>query len=91
MLDIETNGITPPICVVEISAQKNAWLVARYVELCYIRSVGMGLSQPALGKLMSIDGQSIARWAKSDKVPCWVNKLVRLLYAIKPHCCHITP
>jgi transcriptional regulator with XRE-family HTH domain len=51
------------------------------VELRYIRSAGMGLSQPALGKLMGIDGQSIARWEKSGKVPRWADKLVRLLYA----------
>ena len=51
------------------------------VELRYIRSAGMGLSQPALGKLMGIDGQSIARWEKSGKVPRWADKLMRLLYA----------
>lgn len=30
---------------------------------------------------MGIDGQSIARWEKTGKVPCWADKLVRLLYA----------
>lgn len=40
----------------------------------------MLLSQPALGKLMGIDGQSIARWEKTGKVPRWADKLVRLLY-----------
>ena len=38
------------------------------------------LSQPALGKLMGIDGQSVARWGKTSKVPRWADKLVRLLY-----------
>ena len=38
------------------------------------------LSQPALGKLMGIDGQSVARWEKTSKVPRWADKLVRLLY-----------
>jgi hypothetical protein len=38
------------------------------------------LSQPALGKLMGIDGQSVARWEKTSKVPRWVDKLLRLLY-----------
>ena len=38
------------------------------------------LSQPALGKLMGIDGQSVARWGKISKVPRWADKLVRLLY-----------
>lgn len=30
---------------------------------------------------MGINGQSIARWEKSGKVPRWADKLVRLLYA----------
>ena len=38
------------------------------------------LSQPALGKLMGIDGQSVARWEKTSKVPRWADKLLRLLY-----------
>ena len=38
------------------------------------------LSQPALGKLVGIDGQSVARWGKTSKVPRWADKLVRLLY-----------
>ena len=41
----------------------------------------MRLSQPALGKLMGIDGQSDARWEKTSKVPRWADKLIRLLYA----------
>ena len=49
-------------------------------EFRYIRSAGMLLSQPALGKLMGIDGQSVARWEKTSKVPLWADKLVRLLY-----------
>jgi DNA-binding transcriptional regulator YiaG len=50
-------------------------------EFRYIRSAGMLLSQPALGKLMGIDGQSVARWEKTSKVPLWGDKLARLLYA----------
>jgi DNA-binding transcriptional regulator YiaG len=49
-------------------------------EFRYIRSAGMLLSQPALGKLMGIDGQSVARWEKTSKVRRWADKLVRLLY-----------
>jgi DNA-binding transcriptional regulator YiaG len=49
-------------------------------EFRYVRSAGMLLSQPALGKLMGIDGQSVARWEKTSKVPRWADKLVRLLY-----------
>jgi hypothetical protein len=29
---------------------------------------------------MGIDGQSVARWEKTSKVPLWADKLVRLLY-----------
>ncbi len=35
----------------------------------------------ALGKLMDIDGQSVARWEKTSKVPRWADKLVGLLHA----------
>ncbi len=40
----------------------------------------MLLSQPALGRMMGIDGQSVARWEKTGRVPKWADKLVRLLY-----------
>ena len=73
----DLDGLTRAICLA--LAEKPASLTG--VELRYIRSAGMGLSQPALGKLMGIDGQSIARWEKSGKVPRWADKLVRLLYA----------
>lgn len=49
-------------------------------ELRYLRTAGMLLSQPALGKLMGTDGQSVARWEKTSKVPRWADKLARLLY-----------
>ena len=71
------DGLTQAIC--QALTEKIGVLTG--VELRYIRSAGMGLSQPALGKLMGIDGQSIARWEKSGKVPRWADKLVRLLYA----------
>ena len=35
----------------------------------YIRSAGMLQSQPALGRLMGIDGQQVAGWEKTLKVP----------------------
>jgi hypothetical protein len=40
----------------------------------------MLLSRAALGKLMGIDSQSIARREKAGKVPRWADKLIRLLY-----------
>ena len=48
-------------------------------EFRYIRNA-MLLSQPALGKLIGIDGQSVARWEKTGRVPKWADKLLRLLY-----------
>ena len=70
-------GLTRTICV---ALTRKAGLLTR-AEFRYIRNAGMLLSQPALGTLMGIDGQSIARWEKNSKVPRWADKLVRLLYA----------
>ena len=70
------DGLTESIC---ISLTKKAGVLTGS-EFRYIRSAGMSLSQPALGNLMGIDGQSVARWEKTSKVPRWADKLVRLLY-----------
>ncbi|MCD8503468.1 MAG: hypothetical protein LRY49_00015 [Burkholderiaceae bacterium] len=70
------DGLTRCICLA--LARQPSKLTG--VEFRYIRSAGMLLSQPALGKLMGIDGQSIARWEKTSKVPRWADKLLRLLY-----------
>ena len=70
------DGLTQSICTA--LTRKAAPLTG--AEFRYIRSAGMLLSQSALGKLMGIDGQSVARWEKTSKVPRWADKLVRLLY-----------
>ena len=70
------DGLTQSICM----ALTNKASLLTGAEFHYIRSAGMLLSQPALGKLMGIDGQSVARWEKTSKVPRWADKLVRLLY-----------
>ncbi|MEY3954056.1 MAG: hypothetical protein RLZZ397_936 [Pseudomonadota bacterium] len=70
------DGLTRSICMA--LTHKASLLTG--AEFRYIRSAGMLLSQPALGKLMGIDGQSVARWEKTSKVPRWADKLVRLLY-----------
>jgi DNA-binding transcriptional regulator YiaG len=70
------DGLTRSICM---ALTRKASLLTGS-EFRYIRSAGMLLSQPALGKLMGIDGQSVARWEKTSKVPRWADKLVRLLY-----------
>jgi len=71
------DGLTRSICMA--LTRKASPLTG--AEFRYIRSAGMLLSQPALGKLMGVDGQSVARWEKTSKVPLWADKLVRLLYA----------
>ena len=71
------DGLTRSIC---LALTRKAGLLTG-AEFRYIRSAGMQLSQPALGKLMGIDGQSVARWEKTSKVPRWADKLVRLLYS----------
>ncbi len=68
-------GLTQAIC---IALTKKAGVLTG-VEFRYLRSAGMLLSQPALGKLMGADGQSVARWEKTSRVPRWADKLVRLL------------
>ena len=70
------DGLTTSIC---IALTKKAGVLTGS-EFRYIRSAGMLLSQPALGKLMGIDGQSVARWEKTGKVPKWADKLVRLVF-----------
>ena len=70
------DGLTTSIC---IALTKKAGVLTG-IEFRYIRSAGMLVSQPALCKLMGIDGQSVARWEKTGKVPKWADKLVRLLY-----------
>ena len=70
------DGLTESIC---IALTKKAGVLTG-TEFRYIRSAGMLLSQPSMGKLMGIDGQSVARWEKTSKVPRWADKLVRLLY-----------
>jgi DNA-binding transcriptional regulator YiaG len=70
------DGLTEAICL----ALTDKVGVLTGVEFRHLRSAGMLLSQPALGKLMGIDGQSIARWEKTGRVPRWADKLMRLLY-----------
>ena len=70
------DGLTRSICIA--LTRKSSPLTG--VEFRYIRSAGMLLSQPALGGLMGIDGQSVARWEKTSKLPRWADKLIRLLY-----------
>ena len=71
------DGLTRSICMA--LTRKASPLTG--AEFRYIRSAGMLVSQPALGTLMGIDGQSVARWEKTSKVPLWADKLAGLLYA----------
>ena len=72
----DIDGLTRAICTM---LTKRAGVLTG-AELRYLRTAGMLLSQPALGKLMGADGQSVARWEKTSRVPRWADKLARLLY-----------
>lgn len=72
----DIDGLTRAICTM---LTKRAGVLTG-AELRYLRTAGMLLSQPALGKLMGADGQSVARWEKTGRVPRWADKLARLLY-----------
>ena len=72
----DLDGLTRVICLT--LAEKPGPLTG--LELRYIRSAGMLLSQPALGKLIGVDGQTVARWEKSGRVPRIADKTVRLHY-----------
>ena len=72
----DLDGLTRAICLA--LTRKAGALTGK--ELRYIRQGGMALSQPALGKLLGADGQSVARWEKTGRVPKWADKLLRLLY-----------
>ena len=72
----DADGLTKVICLA-LSGKEG---VLTGAEFRYVRSAGMLLSQPALGKLLGVDAQSIARWEKSGKVPKWADRLVRLFY-----------
>lgn len=72
----DAEGLTAAIC----SALTHKPGALTGAELRYLRSGGMLMSQPALGKLLGTDGQAVARWEKSGRLPRWADKLVRLLY-----------
>ncbi len=73
----DLDGLTRSICLT--LTQKPARLSG--IEFRYVRSAGMLLSQPALGRLLGLDGQTVARWEKSGRVPLWADKFIRLLYS----------
>ena len=71
----DVDGLTQAIC---LALTEKAGVLTG-AEFRYIRSA-MLLSQPALGKGIGIDGQSVARWEKTGRVPKWADKLLRLVY-----------
>lgn len=72
----DLDGLTRAICLA--LADKPGPLTG--VELRYIRSAGLLLSQPALGRLVGVDGQTVARWEKAGRVPRMADQAVRLHY-----------
>lgn len=71
----DLDGLTQAIC---LALTEKAGVLSG-AEFRYIRSA-MLLSQPALGKVIGVDGQSVARWEKTGRVPKWADKLLRLVY-----------
>lgn len=72
----DIDGLTRAICLT--LTRKPGPLTGK--EFRYIRQGGMALSQASLGKMLGADGQSVARWEKTGRVPKWADKLVRLIY-----------
>ena len=72
----DVDGLAQAICLALTG--KHGVLTGK--ELRYIRQAGMSISQPALGRLLGVDGQSVARWEKTGHVPKWADKLLRLIY-----------
>lgn len=70
------DGLVRTVCLA--LARKSGRLTG--TEFRYIRSSGFLMSQPSLAKLLGVDGQTVARWEKTGKVPKWADKLMRLLY-----------
>ena len=73
----DIDGLTQAICLA--LAGKPGRLSGK--EFRYLRQGGMLLSQPALGRMLGADAQSVARWEKSGRVPMWADKLMRILYS----------
>ena len=73
----DVDGLTRAICM---ALTDKAGTVSGK-EFRYIRQGGMALSQAALGKMLGVDEQSVARWEKTGRVPKWADKLIRLVYA----------
>lgn len=75
----DIDGLTRAICLA--LTDKVGVLTGK--EFRFIRQGGMSLSQPVLGKMIGADGQSVARWEKTGRVPKWADKLIRLLYVAR--------
>ena len=71
------HGLTESICI----AMTNKADVLTGSAFRYIPCAGMLLSQPALGKLLYVDGQSVARWKKTSKVPRWAKTCSTALHS----------
>lgn len=72
----DMDGLARAICMA--LTQKQGVLSGK--EVRYIRQAGMTLSQPGLGSLLGVDGQTIARWEKTGHVPKWADKFLRVIY-----------
>ena len=50
------------------------------VELRFIRTAGLKMSQASLGAVLGVDAQTVARWEKGEGAPKTAEKLLRVVY-----------
>jgi DNA-binding transcriptional regulator YiaG len=71
----DLDGLTRAICLA--LTRKPSKLTG--TEFRYLRQ-GMALSQPSLGQLLGVSGQSVAIWEKTGRVPKMADTTMRLIY-----------
>lgn len=73
-------GLTQAIC--QALCKKTSKLTG--AEFRYVRQ-GLMLSQPSLGQMLGVSGQSVALWEKTGKVPKMADAMIRLIYTAHTH------
>lgn len=71
----DLEGLTQTICIA--LTKKPSKLTG--VEFRYLRN-GLMLSQPSLGQMLGVSGQTVALWEKTGRVPKMADAMIRLLY-----------
>ena len=76
----DLEGLTQVIC--QALCKKTSKLTG--AEFRYLRQ-GLMLSQPSLGQMLGVSGQSVALWEKHSKVPKMADAMIRLIYTAHTH------